>query len=278
MPEQKPTEVERSSLLHLLEDWLEKPMLVLAFAWLALLVVELTFGLGPVLETVGTVIWAIFVLDFVLRFSLAPRKGAFLKANWLTLLSLLFPALRFARIGRALRFARLAPAARGVRLVRVLSAVNRGMRALGSTMARRGAGYVAGLTLIVLLAGAAGMYAFERGASDHRAFQTFGGALWWTAMIPTTMGSESWPATPEGKLLCLFLSVYAFAVFGYLAAVLASYFVGRDKADRKEEATVQAALQALREEVSALRRDLRPARAGAGERRDGEPSPGRSTE
>lgn len=34
-------ERERYALLQRLEDWLETPMLVLAFVWLALLVVEL---------------------------------------------------------------------------------------------------------------------------------------------------------------------------------------------------------------------------------------------
>jgi hypothetical protein len=36
-------------------------MLVLAFAWLALLVVELVWGLTPLLETIGTAIWATFL-------------------------------------------------------------------------------------------------------------------------------------------------------------------------------------------------------------------------
>ncbi len=35
------------------------------------------------------------------------------------------------------------------------------MRALGASMGRRGFGYVVALTMIVTLAGAAGMYAFE---------------------------------------------------------------------------------------------------------------------
>ena len=36
-------ERERKEILAQLEDWLETPMLVLGFAWLALLVVELTW-------------------------------------------------------------------------------------------------------------------------------------------------------------------------------------------------------------------------------------------
>jgi voltage-gated potassium channel len=48
-------------------------------------------------------------------------------------------------------------------------------------------------------------------------------------MLLTTMGSDYWPRTAEGRLLCLLLAVYAFAVFGYVTAAIAAYFVGRDK-------------------------------------------------
>jgi voltage-gated potassium channel len=68
---------ERLELLRQLEDWLDTPLLVLAFARLALLAVELVWGLAPLLETIGTAIWAVFVLDFALLCALAPGKRAF---------------------------------------------------------------------------------------------------------------------------------------------------------------------------------------------------------
>jgi voltage-gated potassium channel len=46
------------------------------------------------------------------------------------------------------------------------------------------------------------------------------------------MGSDYWPQTPEGRLLCLLLAIYAFAVFGYVTAAIAAYFVDRDKSER----------------------------------------------
>ena len=85
---------ERQTLVSRLEDWLETPMLILGFVWLILLVIELTGVLSPALELVGTIIWIIFILDFALKFLLAPDKTDYLKANWLTALSLLVPALR----------------------------------------------------------------------------------------------------------------------------------------------------------------------------------------
>ena len=49
----------------------------------------------------GIVVWIIFILDFAIEFTLAPRKLRYLKSNWLTAVSLLVPALRVLRIIRS---------------------------------------------------------------------------------------------------------------------------------------------------------------------------------
>ncbi len=59
-----------------------------------------------------------------------------------------------------------------------------------------------GLTVIVTLIGAAGIYAFERQLSDGTGITDYGTALWWTAMVMTTMGSDYFPKTAEGRVLC----------------------------------------------------------------------------
>jgi len=256
-PAPPPLDAERRELLARLEDWLETPMLVLGFAWLALLILELTRGLSPTLEATGTVIWVVFILDFVVKFALAPDKSDYLRANWLTALALAVPALRVFRIFRVARALRAARAARGLRLFRVVSSLNRGMRALGAAMRRRGFGYVVALTAVVALAGAAGMYAFERELPDGRGFDSYGEALWWTAMVMTTMGSDYFPRTTEGRALCLILALYAFAVFGYVTATLATFFVGRDAEDEAAEVAGAAQVERLRAEVAALREELR---------------------
>ena len=235
-------------------------MIVLSLVWLALLVVELTQGLNPVLEMMGWSIWGIFVLDFALRFALAPVKHEYLARNWLTALSLVIPALRAFRALRALRAVR---AIRGFRLVRTVSSLNRGMRALGRSFTRRGVGYVVALTLIVVLAGAAAIHASERDVVGSP-LGTYGDALWWTAMMMTTMGSDYFPRTGEGRVLCVLLAIYAFAVFGYVTATLATFFIGRDVESGEAEVAGQRAINALAGEVRALRTELQRAVAGGG--------------
>ncbi len=248
---------EAEEVLEQLEDWLERPLIVLGFVWLALLVVELTGALPAWAEIVATAIWVVFILDFLLRLTLAPEKGVYLRRSWLTAISLVVPALRIFRVFRAVRVLRAARAARGLRLVKVVGSVNRGMRALGATMRRRGFGYVLVLTVIVALSGAAGMYALENEHPDGRGFDSYGEALWWTAMVMTTMGSDYFPRTTEGRALCFLLAVYAFAVFGYVTATLATFFVGRDAESEEAEVAGAAQVESLRAEVAALREELR---------------------
>jgi voltage-gated potassium channel len=140
-------------------------------------------------------------------------------------------------------------------LLRVISSLNRGMRALGASLNRRGFGYVIALTVLVAFTGAAGMYAFENVAPDG--LKSYSEALWWTAMILTTMGSQYWPQTVEGRVLCVFLALYAFAVFGYVTATLATFFIGRDAVDEEAELAGAKQLAALREDVIALREEIR---------------------
>ncbi len=246
---------DRYELLQRLEDWLEAPMLVLAFVWLVLLVVELIRGESPLFNVLGTIIWVVFILDFGVKLVLAPGKVDYFKRNWLTAVSLLIPALRLFRVTRAFRLLRLARTGRGLRLVRVISSLNRGMKALGASLSRRGFGYVLALTLLVTFAGAAGMYAFESEVPGGPS--NYGESLWWTAMLMTTMGSQYWPETAEGRVLCLFLALYAFGVFGYVTGALATFFVGRDADSDDAELAGAKQLAGLRDEVIALREEIR---------------------
>ncbi|HSE99162.1 MAG TPA: ion transporter [Blastocatellia bacterium] len=248
-------ENERNEILQQLEDWLEVPMVALGFVWLALLLIELTRGISPILEAIGTVIWVIFIVDFAVRLILAPRKIAYLKRNWLTAIALVLPALRVFRIVRVFRLLRAARAVRGLRLVRIITSLNRGMKALGRSMQRRGFGYVLALTSLVIFSGAAGMYAFENEVPGG--LDSFGVALWWTAMLLTSLGSEYWPKTAEGRVLCLVLSLYGFAVFGYVTATLASFFIGRDAENEEAEIAGAKTLEELRAEITALRTEIR---------------------
>ena len=125
MTEREQLAEEREGLLEQVEQTLETPLILLGFVWLALLIVDLVWGLNPWLAGFMTVIWIIFILEFALRLALAPNKPRFFRRNWLTAVSLVLPALRALR---ALAVVRLA--LRGARLVSIVGSLNRGMSAL----------------------------------------------------------------------------------------------------------------------------------------------------
>jgi voltage-gated potassium channel len=251
--DERAAELRRWALLRRVESYLDRPMIVLGFVWLVLLVVELLFGVHPWLRRALTAIWIIFIFDFILRLLLAPRRMRYLRRNALTLVALAVPALRMFRFVRLLPWLR---ATRSINLIRLVTTMNRGMRSLGRTMHRRGFAYVMVLSGLVLLLGAAGIYTFEN-LPGGRGIDSYAEALWWTSMIMTTMGSDYWPQTTEGRVLCFLLALYAFAVFGYVTATLASFFVDQDAANVRAGIAGEAGLQALRAEIGALREDLR---------------------
>lgn len=240
----------RWKLLAQLDDWLRTPMLLLSFAWLAIVVLELTRGSSELVSTVGTVIWIVFICEFLLRLALAPAKRPFLRNNWLTVVALVVPALRLVRVFSVLRAAR---ALRGIRLVRIVGTANRSMNALRATLRRRQFGYVTGLTVLVLALGAAGMLNFEPAGPKGGGFTSYGHALWWTGMLIASLGTDFWPATLEGRVLSSLLALYGLAVFGYITATFASFFVGRDAQAPEAAIAGTAEIKALHDEVRALR-------------------------
>ncbi|MFN2603122.1 MAG: ion transporter [Gemmatimonadaceae bacterium] len=231
--------------LERVEKVLEGPMLALAVAWIALIVVELVRGLPHWLRLVEYTIWGVFVVDFIIRLLIAPRRLAFIRHNWLTALSLVVPALRIFRIFAFFRLFRVVP---------IVGSFNRAMHNLQRNMKKRGLPYVAALTLVVLFAGSAGMYAFEHHPGD-RGLNDYPTALWWTAMMLTTIGTDYFPVTLEGRILCLFISLYALAMLGYIAATLAAFFLGHDAADPKKAPT-ERSIAELRDEIRELRKQL----------------------
>lgn len=246
----KQVQVERERLLVSIERLLEGPMIFLGFVWLVLLIVELIWGLPKVLEYFSLAIWIVFIVDFVVKFILAPGKFIYLKKNWLTAISLLIPALRIFRI---FRFVRLLRGLSGIRLVRVVSSLNRSMKSLAATMKRRAFGYVFLLTLVVTFTGAAGMHAFEKA---YQGFDSYGMALWWTAMRVITAGSEYHPSTSEGRGLAVLLALYGYAIFGYVTATLASFFIGRDAEEKDAPVAGAKDVSELKNEIVALKKAI----------------------
>jgi voltage-gated potassium channel len=264
LDDKKAQETERWQLLRTLDRMLEGPLIVLAFVWLALLVAEFVVGSDVRFDVLVYAIWIVFIIEVVIELVIAPDRVAYFRGNWLKVIALLVPALRALRVLRALRFLRAARAVRSASLLRLLTSLNRGMGALARTLDRARFVYVVALTVLVIVIGAAGLLFLERPAAPElqaageRAMTTYGEALWWTAMTMTTVGTDYFPVTAEGRLLGWLLSVFALGVFGYVTATMASHLLGIEGAPSPagREELLAAELSELRIEIAALRRRL----------------------
>lgn len=257
---------ERAELSEQLTAVLDPVMAGLGLAFLALLLIDVAgLDLGdrrPWLDSVLQVIWVIFLIEFGVRFAIAPEKGRFLRQNWFGAVSLALPFLRPLRALRAVR------ALRSLSLVRLLGGVNRGIRVLRRVTGGRQAAYLGTLTVFIVLAGAAGAVSFDRGL-EGAPIQTFGDALWWATAMVTTINNELYAVSTEARVIAILMRLYAVSVFGLVTASIASYFIGRHN-ERTANRTEGEDVTGLHAEIIALRRDVAAFRRELAARRDGE--------
>lgn len=227
----------REDLRRRLDRYLDLPLALASVLLILIAVIELGGEIsGPWsarLTVLGWALWGLFFVEFVVKFVLAPNKRAYLKRHPLDVLVLLVPFLRFLRVLRILRATRAFP------VFRLLVFGSRGSSAALVLLRRRRLGQLALVSAIVVLIGAAAGFALEAGATGA-VITDFGDALWWSAALLTTVGSELYPITAGGRILSFFLMLYAVGVFSYLIASVASVLVGLDAEEmRPREAKPQ---------------------------------------
>lgn len=132
-----------------LEEHLEIPMFLLAIIWLFLLIKELTSGLTLLQEKLIYLIWILFIFEFVVKLTIAPRRLDFLKNNWITIIALVIPAMRVFRIIRAVS---LLNSVRVVNSTRIIRALTSGKRFLSSLKEAQGPQPLAEMDVGILIA------------------------------------------------------------------------------------------------------------------------------
>jgi voltage-gated potassium channel len=201
--------------------------------------------------------WALFGVDYVVRFVLAEKKGKFVVRHLLDLASIALPVLR------PLRLLRL------VALVRVLN------RRATSSLQGRVAIYVASsLCLVVFVAALAALDA-ERG-HQGATINTLGDALWWAATTVTTVGyGDKVPVTTEGRWVAVGLMLGGITLIGVITASIATWLIAQVRAAETDaNAQLRAELQAIRDDLAHLATFVRQGSTQC----EADPSPGLPTE
>lgn len=213
-------EAERVEAAEALAAKLDRPMglrgVLFLFVFLGQLLVTEP-GWSRILTIAGWGFWAVFVAEFLLRAYIAGFQATFWRRNWWQVIFLLVPFLRFVRALQAVRLLRVA---RLARVGGILSAGVRGSRSAGRLLSSR-IGWLAAVTVVVILAASQLLYAFESHSS-------YGTALYESAMATVT-GAGITPEDPFSRGVQLVLAVYSVGVFATLAGSLGAFYLRGDQ-------------------------------------------------
>lgn len=234
----KAINLSRYRILVEIKSVMDEPIAILGLIWLILIIIDITKGLSHNLMLLSYFIWGIFIVDFMISLIIAPSKLLYLKKNWITVIAVILPAfgiLRFFRVFRTLRIIRMAQYTRSLNFLRLATSSRRGIKSFKKTLKTNALGTVIATTFILIFVGAAGLTYFESpqslsdaGYSDSEGINSYADALWWTSMIITTIGTNYWPVSIEGRIITFIIAIYALSFFGYIAANLASHFIKSD--------------------------------------------------
>jgi voltage-gated potassium channel len=251
-------DTDRQALLLAVQQATRVPMILLAVLMMALICIHLAIRLPPVsdrrLRLAEWLIWQLFLIEFGVTFFLAPRKGDFLRKNWITALAIVFPITRVLHVLPAVA------ALPGLPTFEILTVASRGLQKLAVLLAGRRLVYLFACTVVAVISSAVGEFLVEHRATGAN-IRTYGDSVWWAAGTITSVGTELYPVTAEGRIIAVFTMAFGVTVVGYLAASIAALFVGVDASSQKTSSTPADSPV----DAGALQEELRQLKAGIDE-------------
>jgi voltage-gated potassium channel len=173
-------------------------------------------ALKTLCEVVNYLIWALFLLDYLVQLKLADKKRKFIRGHIFELILVAIPFVRPLRALRALVFTR--------------QAGTRSRKALISSLPTV---LVAAAVLMIVIMGAA-VLDIERSAPGSN-IHTPMDALWWGLVTVTTIGyGDKFPVTNEGRLIAGILIIFGVAMISTLTATFAAWILSHEEQIEEE--------------------------------------------
>lgn len=172
-------------------------------------VVARSDGMRLALVIATWALWTAFLVEFLVRLSIAPSKPRFLRRNWWQVLLLLLPFLSFLRLLRVARIGRAG---------RIVSSSIRVTRTAHRSLTNRVL-WLATVHVVVVLGGA-------EMALEYAGYRSLAAALHDVAFAAAT-GQPMGLRTTGAQVMELFLGVYSVAIFASLAGAVGAFFLER---------------------------------------------------
>ena len=187
----------------------------------------------------GNLLWVLFVLDLVFRFTMTTRKRGFFRRHWLDIITVVFPQFRPLRALRAF--------------------------SKDGFFAKKGKGVISGkaittgilATIIVVWVGSLMMLSAEQGVKGSE-ITSFGDSLWWAMETITTVGyGDVVPITATGRVIAVIVMMLGISVVGVVSAGLAATLVKQTgPANPNAPESVMSELAELKAMVASLQQHL----------------------
>lgn len=190
----------------------EYPLLILAVVFLAayawpVLDPRLDPDLDTSLEIAAWAVWAVFLVDFVVRLWLTSERWAYAMSHWYDVALIALPMLRPLRLLRLLALARILH------------------RSASSSLVGRVGIYVGGVAVMAVGLGALAVLDAEQDAEGAN-ITNYADALWWACTTVSTVGyGDHFPVTTSGRFLAVGLMIVGIAVIGVVTASVAAWLV-----------------------------------------------------
>jgi voltage-gated potassium channel len=183
--------------------------------------------------------WAIFVVDYVVKLVLAPKRVRWFFRHILDFLLVALPFLRPLRL---------------MRVAMVWTSVH---RVAGRTLRGRLSVYTIGSALLLVFVASLAVLEAERNAPGSN-IHDFGQAIWWSFVTITGVGYGDFePVTFEGRAVAVGLMVAGIALIGVIAATLATWLISAVQVqEEKESAATRVEVAELSQAITLLRQEL----------------------
>ncbi|MEV7324382.1 ion channel [Streptomyces sp. NPDC093970] len=162
--------------------------------------------------------WALFAVDYGVRWRLSGTGPHFVRRQWLDTVVLLLPLLR------------------PVQIVRTYEAIQRRHGRTRLALQARVMAYASLSITLLGFAGALAVYQVERGA-PNATIHTFGDSVWWTCSTLSTVGyGDVTPVTTLGRTIAVGLMACGIALLGAVTGSFSSMLLQRFAVEGEEDA------------------------------------------